>query len=168
LQLPRLREWRERRGQTQQELADDVGVARDSISKWETGHRGAYPRTARKLAASLDIAVEDLTTYPKSQAPQLEWVLSVSDADMLRLRLRDVPTEELRIWIKALAGNQRHRTIEDLRTHTDMREAVAKSLVMLRATIIRGELLSREDEDPKNYLPDLKRHLDALDIDSQT
>jgi hypothetical protein len=87
---------------------------------------------------------------------------------MLRLRLRDVPTQELRSWIKALAGNQRHRTIEDLRTHTDMREAVAKSLVMLRATIIRGELLSREDEDPKNYLPDLKRHLDALDIDSQT
>ena len=168
MQLPRLREWRERRGQTQQELADDVGVARDSISKWETGHRGAYPSTARKLAASLDIAVEDLTTYPKSQAPQLEWVLSLSDADMLRLRLRDVPTQELRSWIKALAGNQRHRTIEDLRTHTDMREAVAKSLVMLRATIIRGELLSREDEDPKNYLPDLKRHLDALDIDSQT
>jgi hypothetical protein len=29
-------------------------------------------------------------------------------------------------------------------------------------------LLSREDEDPKNYLPDLKRHLDALDIDLQT
>jgi hypothetical protein len=87
---------------------------------------------------------------------------------MLRLRLLDVPTEELRSWIKALAGNQRDRTIEDLRTHADMREAVAESLVMFRATIIRGELLSREDEDPKNYLPDLKRHLDALDIDSQT
>jgi hypothetical protein len=64
-----------------------------------------------------------------------------------------------------LAGNQRARTVEGLRTDAGMREAVAESLVMLRATIIREELLSREDEDPKNYLPDLKRHLDALDID---
>lgn len=63
MQLPRLREWRERRGLTQQELADAVGVARDSISKWETLSRGAYPSTARKLAEALYIPVEDLTAF---------------------------------------------------------------------------------------------------------
>jgi hypothetical protein len=30
-------------------------VARDTISKLETGQRGAYPSTIRKLAAGLDV-----------------------------------------------------------------------------------------------------------------
>jgi len=40
---------------SQEELAERSGVARDTISKLETGQRGAYPSTIRKLAAGLEV-----------------------------------------------------------------------------------------------------------------
>jgi transcriptional regulator with XRE-family HTH domain len=40
---------------SQEQLAQRSGVARDTISKLETGRRRAYPSTIRKLAAGLEV-----------------------------------------------------------------------------------------------------------------
>jgi transcriptional regulator with XRE-family HTH domain len=40
---------------SQEQLAERSGVARDTISKLETGRRRAYPSTIRKLAAGLEM-----------------------------------------------------------------------------------------------------------------
>ena len=40
---------------SQEQLADRSGVARDTISKLETGQRRAYPSTIRKLALGLEV-----------------------------------------------------------------------------------------------------------------
>jgi transcriptional regulator with XRE-family HTH domain len=50
-----LRDLRRRAVMSQEDLAEKSGVARDTISKLETGQRGAYPSTIRKLAAGLDV-----------------------------------------------------------------------------------------------------------------
>jgi transcriptional regulator with XRE-family HTH domain len=55
LDLPHLRGLRQRAVLSQEQLAEKSGVARDTISKLETGRRKAYPTTIRKLAASLDV-----------------------------------------------------------------------------------------------------------------
>ena len=55
MDLPRLRLIRQGAVMSQEELAEKSGVARDTISKLETGRRGAYPSTIRKLAAGLDV-----------------------------------------------------------------------------------------------------------------
>jgi transcriptional regulator with XRE-family HTH domain len=55
MDLPRLRRIRQGAVMSQEELAERSGVARDTISKLETGQRGAYPSTIRKLAAGLEI-----------------------------------------------------------------------------------------------------------------
>ncbi len=55
LDLPHLRRFRRRAIMSQEELAERSGVARDTISKLESGHRKAYPTTIRKLAAGLDV-----------------------------------------------------------------------------------------------------------------
>ncbi len=55
MDLPRLRLIRQGAVMSQEELAQRSGVARDTISKLETGRRGAYPSTIRKLAAGLDV-----------------------------------------------------------------------------------------------------------------
>ena len=51
----RLRVLRMRAVMSQEQLADRSGVARDTISKLETGQRRAYPSTIRKLALGLDV-----------------------------------------------------------------------------------------------------------------
>ena len=55
MDLPHLRHLRRRAVMSQEDLAEKSGVARDTISKLETGQRGAYPSTIRKLAAGLEV-----------------------------------------------------------------------------------------------------------------
>ena len=55
MDLPYLRDLRRRAILSQEELATKSGVARDTISKLETGRRRAYPSTIRKLAAGLEV-----------------------------------------------------------------------------------------------------------------
>ena len=55
MDLPHLRSFRQRAIMSQEELAERSGVARDTISKLESGRRKAYPTTIRKLAAGLEV-----------------------------------------------------------------------------------------------------------------
>ncbi len=55
MDLPHLRSFRQRAVMSQEQLAQRSGVARDTISKLETGQRKAYPSTIRKLAAGLEV-----------------------------------------------------------------------------------------------------------------
>ena len=55
MDLPHLRDFRRRAVMSQEQLAEKSGVARDTISKLESGRRGAYPSTIRKLAAGLEV-----------------------------------------------------------------------------------------------------------------
>ena len=77
LDLPHLRSIRRRAILSQEELAERSGVARDTISKLESGRRKAYPTTIRKLAAGLDVeprmllgGVEYLDDGPAEGAPE--------------------------------------------------------------------------------------------------
>ena len=56
MDIPHLRGLRMRAVMSQEQLAARSGVARDTISKLETGRRKAYPVTVRKLAAGLEVA----------------------------------------------------------------------------------------------------------------
>jgi transcriptional regulator with XRE-family HTH domain len=55
MDIPHLRNFRLRAVMSQEQLAERSGVARDTISKLETGQRKAYPSTVRKLAAGLEV-----------------------------------------------------------------------------------------------------------------
>ncbi len=60
MDVPRLRQLRQQAVLSQEQLAEKSGVARDTISKLETGQRRAYPKTIHKLAASLDVEPREL------------------------------------------------------------------------------------------------------------
>ena len=55
MELPHLRGLRQRAVLSQEQLAERSGVARDTISKLETGQRRAYPVTVQKLAPGLEV-----------------------------------------------------------------------------------------------------------------
>lgn len=60
MDVSHLRRLRQQAVMSQQQLADESGVARDTISKLETGQRRAYPTTIHKLAASLGVRPGEL------------------------------------------------------------------------------------------------------------
>ena len=72
VRLGRLREIRERRILTQQELAELAGVSRGTIIRLEAGADAPYPSTIRKLAAALGVApqalIEDTETHDTQEA----------------------------------------------------------------------------------------------------
>ncbi len=56
----RLKELRRLRALSQEELAEDSGVGRATISRIERGLSGAQGRTLRRLAKALGVNVEEL------------------------------------------------------------------------------------------------------------
>jgi transcriptional regulator with XRE-family HTH domain len=58
--LYRLKERRECRGLTQEELATLSGVSRPTIAALELGYRRAYSRTTEKLAKALKVKPSEL------------------------------------------------------------------------------------------------------------
>ena len=55
-------------GLTQEELAQRSGVARNTISRLETGEQPARPRTARKLADALGVTPKDLMDFQTARS----------------------------------------------------------------------------------------------------
>jgi len=76
MKLPRLKEWREKRGLSQEALSELAGVSRDSISSYENGRREAHPGTAKKLADALEVNVTNLVEVKKVEV-EVRW----EDAD---------------------------------------------------------------------------------------
>jgi transcriptional regulator with XRE-family HTH domain len=85
LDLPHLRGLRQRAVLSQEQLAEKSGVARDTISKLETGRRRAYPMTIRKLAASLDVEPQMLLGGVEYTEAELEEDSSEKPADDKKL-----------------------------------------------------------------------------------
>lgn len=58
--LPGLRVLRQSKGLTQRELARLAGVSTGTVYRLESGRRGAYPVSVRKLASALGVSPGDL------------------------------------------------------------------------------------------------------------
>ena len=66
--MDRLKELRKLRALSQQELADESGVGRATISRIERGEMGAPGRTLRRLANALGVGVEELVKVESTNA----------------------------------------------------------------------------------------------------
>jgi transcriptional regulator with XRE-family HTH domain len=64
----RLKELRRLRALSQQELAEESGVGRATISRIERGETGAHGRTLRRLAQALGVGVEELVRVEANDA----------------------------------------------------------------------------------------------------
>jgi putative transcriptional regulator len=85
-----LRAIRKEAGLTQGQLAERSGVSRQTIVALERPGRSGYASTIRKLAAALDVGVEDLIGEPgRKQARRNDLLRSLADhANYVSIRLR--------------------------------------------------------------------------------
>ena len=60
--MERLRTLRRLRAMSQEELAEESGVGRATVSRIERGETGAHGKTLRKLARALGVDVSELVT----------------------------------------------------------------------------------------------------------
>ena len=58
---------RKKRSLTQEALAEEVGVTRQTIAKWESGESIPDLELAGRLAPALDISLDDLTHAPREE-----------------------------------------------------------------------------------------------------
>jgi transcriptional regulator with XRE-family HTH domain len=68
-----LKEIRRRRGMSQQELSRATGVAQNTISEIERGHREPQAATLRKLSKALDVEIAEFFKggdLPKARKPR--------------------------------------------------------------------------------------------------
>ncbi|KXT73152.1 phage associated protein [Streptococcus sp. DD10] len=68
----RLKELRQEKKLTQQELADEMGVAKLTILRWEKGDRQIKPEKAQQLAEYFGVSVGDLLGYESNPLERLE------------------------------------------------------------------------------------------------
>ena len=69
--VERLKALRHVRGMSQEELADQSGVGRATISRIERGLSGAQGRTLRRLAVAFGVNVEELVRIESSFVEEL-------------------------------------------------------------------------------------------------
>ena len=60
-----LQKLRKQKNMTQEALAEQVGVARQTIAKWETGESVPDLEMAAKLASVMEVSLDDLTNAPE-------------------------------------------------------------------------------------------------------
>ncbi len=70
LERKTIRQLRQERGWTQAELAERLGVSRDSISAWERGLTSPRFRTVLRLAQLFRVSITDIAFGPAGQEPQ--------------------------------------------------------------------------------------------------
>lgn len=62
-----LQKMRKQKGLTQEALAEAAGVARQTIAKWEAEESSPDLETAQRLAAALDVSLDDLANAPAEE-----------------------------------------------------------------------------------------------------
>ena len=60
-----LQKLRKQKNMTQEALAEQVGVARQTIAKWEAGESVPDLEMAAKLASVMEVSLDDLTNAPE-------------------------------------------------------------------------------------------------------
>lgn len=93
----RIKEARQAKGWTQDQLAHAVDVSRSAVAQWETGRAGQVTGNLTRIAATLDVGVEFLMHGGDKRAPT---VASQGD-ELAMLRLyRECSPEDRQLLLR--------------------------------------------------------------------
>jgi transcriptional regulator with XRE-family HTH domain len=109
----RLRETRERRGMTQQELADALGIHRPRITQYETGVVVPEGETLAALGAVLEVSLDELILgRPSEQADDVRDArLRASIRELEQLHDRKLVNVVVAV-VDALVAQEQHAAVQ--------------------------------------------------------
>jgi transcriptional regulator with XRE-family HTH domain len=101
----RIKDVRQERGWTQDQLAQAVGVSRSAVAQWETGRAGQITGNLTRIAASLDVGVEFLMYGSDKRAPSE--IRQGDELALVRLYRECAPEDRQMIlrMVRRLAGS---------------------------------------------------------------
>jgi transcriptional regulator with XRE-family HTH domain len=103
--LEGVRDLRERRMLSQQELAERAGVSLFTIQRIERGEGSVRPKTGRAIASALGVGVEELIAFPKAPSPRAP---RLSEEERRQLAEKRRPQTDA--WKKAVDDARRFRS----------------------------------------------------------
>ena len=148
---------------SQEDLAEAAGLSRQVVSNLERGSSHGYPETWKRLAAALQVSVDDL--LEDFYAPKGSSLLSVERAlrltrEVFAAEIKGAETEQLHKLLAELVGDDIPRTRGDVKAGVHGITPDAFSL----ALEVRRELIERGEKPPESRLPTFKRRLEALHL----
>lgn len=85
-----LRQWRKKKGKTQQQVADLLDTDKAQVSSWETGRRGMTVEVQTAVAYALGIEPQDLFRDPEQ--PSVDELLRNATPEQRRMAFSVVET----------------------------------------------------------------------------
>lgn len=88
--------WRKQRGMRQTDLADSLGVEKQTISKYEIGYVSPTIDVLRRLADVLDVAPADLLAArdnPYTLTPEQKALFAA---------MQEIPPEKMQAWLETV------------------------------------------------------------------
>ena len=103
--MNRLKELRERKNLTQQELADNLGISKRTLGYWEKGERQIKPDKAQELADYFGVSVGYLLGYgyKKRETKSVEKLESIFVEFLVNINtISDTDLEDLKAFSNRL------------------------------------------------------------------
>ena len=75
-----IRQTREEKGVSQERLAEELGVSRQAVSKWEIGQSVPTPRNLEGIEAALDLPAGTLAELLKEEERETVWLRKTGTA----------------------------------------------------------------------------------------
>jgi transcriptional regulator with XRE-family HTH domain len=85
-----LREWREKKQLTQQQVADRIGTGKDQVSRFENYKRAMTLDAAAAFASALDI--DTLAIFRDPETPSVDELLNKASPDQRRQAIAVIET----------------------------------------------------------------------------
>ncbi len=118
--VPTLKELREARGTSAQELAHKVGVTLDVVRRWEAGHTRPTSRSRHALCEALNVDERQLTyggTYPRSATGRKRY------KTLPREKRKELALHEGTLTQTAKAFGVSRRTVSRIRAEQDRKRS---------------------------------------------
>ncbi len=141
----RLREVREGRGLSQKDLSASSDVHFNTVSGIEAKRQKPHPSTLRKLAAALDVEVEDLTGAPKGEAsPSARTPEERRNSYLLGYEVLALNTAE-RLQESIDSDIVDFELVEEVaRLHADLQQVAVEQLGLLQEVLPDAEAQAQE------------------------